>query len=109
MIGPNDLLAFLLELAALALWGLWAFRLPRQPVWRWPAALLAVAVAAALWALFFSRTAAHRLPMPWLAAGKLLMLLPPGLLFFGGRSLLGLLWAGLVMLHLAWGLAQGEL
>lgn len=108
-IGLNDILAFVLELAALVLWGLWAYRLPQARHWAWPAATLAVALFVGLWALFFARTAAHRPPLPWLALGKLLMLLPAGLLYWRGQISHSLLWAALVLIHLGWGLVQGEL
>ena len=105
----NDVLAFLLEMAALVLLGMWARGLPKVSVWRWPAVLLAAGAFIALWALFFARTANHRLPMPWLAVGKLLMLMPAGLLYWRGQMVPSLLWAILVLGHLAWGWVKGGL
>lgn len=108
-VSANDVLAFLLEMAALVLWGLWAASLAKTPFWRWGLGLLAVAVFIALWALFFARTANMRPPPFWLALGKLLLLLPPGLLYFKGRPLPSLVYAGLVLLHLVVGYLQKAL
>lgn len=105
----NDVLAFVLELAALALWGLWAGSLAQTPFWRWALGLLAVGIFIALWALFFARTAQHRPSLPLLFVGKLLLLLPPGLLYFRGKTIHSLVWAGLVLLHLVIGWVQNGL
>ncbi len=103
----NDILAFALEMAALALWGLWAASLAGPPIWRWALGLLAAAAFITLWALFFARTAGARLRMPWLLVGKLLLLLPPGLLYFGAGKPQGYIWAALVLVHLLTG-ADGK-
>lgn len=105
----NDMLAFALELAALALWGLWAAKLGRTPFWRWALGLLAAAALIGLWSWLFARTAPGRLEMPWLLIGKLLLLLPPGLLYFRGRPWASVLWAALVVLHLLTGALQDGL
>ncbi len=102
----NDVLAFALEAAALILWGLWAGSLAKTPFWQWTLGILAVGIVVTLWALFFARTADNRPEMPWLLIGKLLILLPPGLLFFRGKTPHSLIWAGLVLLHLVLGTAQ---
>lgn len=108
-ITANDVLAFVLEVAALVLWGLWAASLAKTTFWRWGLGLLASAALIALWALFFARTASFRPPLIWLALGKLLLLLPPGLLYFRGRLLQSLVYAGLVVLHLVVGFLQKAL
>lgn len=108
-LSANDVLAFLLEMAALILWGSWAASLAKTTFWRWGLGLLAVAVFIALWALFFARTASYRPPLLMLALGKLLLLLPPGLLYFRGRLLPSLVYAILVLLHLVVGYLQKAL
>lgn len=108
-ITANDILAFVLEMAALVLFGLWAGSFAEAPIWRWTLSLLAAAIFAALWALFFAPKAPRRLPMPWLPAGKLIMLLPPGLLYFQSRILFSTVWAALVLLHLTVGAVQKDL
>ncbi len=108
-IAWNDLLAFVLEIAALALWGLWARRLGGAGLPGWIAAFATWAAFILVWMFFFAPTAACRLPMPWLAIGKWLLLLPPGLLYWWGNAVFSLLWAGLVLLHLGWGWFKGGL
>lgn len=105
-IGLNDILAFILEVAALALWGLWAWSLPRTTLWKVLLTAGVVGGLIAIWALFFARTAEHRLAMPWLFVGKLLLLLPAGLLYFQGKTLHSVVWAALVLLHLVVGAFQ---
>lgn len=105
----GDILAFVVEIAALALWALWTASLAKTPLWRWFFGLLTAAALIFLWALFFSRTADARLHMPLLLIGKLLLLLPPGLLYFGVRKPGGLVWAALVLIHLVIGTVQGNL
>lgn len=99
----NDILAFMLEMAALVLWALWVVSLASAPFWRWALGILVVAGFIVIWALFFARTAVARLEMPWLLIGKLLVLMPPGLLYFGVRKPQGLIWALLVLVHLVIG------
>ena len=108
-ITANDILAFVLEMAALVLLGLWAGSFAEAPIWRWTLFLLAAAIYAALWALFFAPKATLRLSMPWLLVGKLMMLLPPGLLYFQSRILFSAVWAALVLLHLIVGAVQKNL
>ena len=105
-ITVNDIMAFVLEIAALVLLGLWAGSFAKALIWRWTLGLLAAAIFAALWALFFAPKAPHRLAMPWLLIGKLLLLLPPGLLYFQNKMLYGAVWAALVLLHLIAGAVQ---
>ena len=108
-ITAKDIMAFVLETAALVLLGLWAGSFAHSPVLRWSLFLLSAGIFAALWALFFAPKAPHRLLMPWLFVGKLLMLLPPGLLYFHGRILYSAAWAVLVLLHLIAGAIQKAL
>lgn len=107
-LGWNDVLAFVLEMGALILWGLWAWSLPGLLIWKLVLAALAVGGFIALWALFFARNAKSRASGAWLFIGKLLLLLPPGLLYFSPNLLLAGVWGLLVMLHLVVGASQGK-
>ncbi len=105
-IRANDVLAFLLELGVLVMWGLWAWSVPRGTLGKALFTLVVVGGFIALWALFFARTAKSRLHMPWLLVGKLLALLPPGLLYFQDKTPHRLVWGAIVLLHLAVGTVQ---
>lgn len=83
LLGIKDILAFILEMLALAFWTIGASRWGGQSWQRWVFGLLSLALFVSLWALFFSPKAAHRLNMPWLFIGKLLILGLPVLLFPG--------------------------
>lgn len=51
-VTPNDALAFLIELAALVLLGMWGWQRDASTLVRWSFAVGAPAVAAMLWGLF---------------------------------------------------------
>lgn len=99
-LGWNDVLAFVLEMGALALWGLWAWSLSSQWLWKIMLAALAVGIFIAAWAMLFARTAKRRPASIWLFAGKLVLLLPPGLLHFSHSRVLAVVWSLLVLGHL---------
>lgn len=99
-LGFQDVLAFVLEMGALVLWGLWAWSLSSQLLWKVMLAALAVGVFIAFWALFFARKARHRPSIPWLFTGKLLLLLPPGLLYFSTNPMPAVVWGVMVLYHL---------
>jgi len=103
-------LRFLLELAALAGIGLWAWRL--APGWAgWAVAIAAVAAAAALWGMFNvpgdpSRSGAAPVPVP----GTVRLALELALLFGGAAALwasgnlrAGIIIGLLVLVHYIWG------
>lgn len=108
-LGFNDILAFVLEIGALVLWGLWAWSVPRALPFKIALTVLCVGGFVALWALFFARNAGNRPGLIGLFIGKLLLLLPPGLLYFWKKPPLALLWAALVLVHLVIGVVQGKL
>lgn len=109
-ISANDVLALLLEIAALILLGKLCLSFKSLGGWRWLLTGLVLSGTIALWALFFSPSAAHRLHMPWLFWGKLLVLALPGLAFLReGRPGLSLGWAALVLIHLLIGAGQKSL
>ena len=109
-IGANDVLAFLLELGALALVVKLFLGFRGLGIWRFVAAAVALAAVITLWALFFAPTASHRLTMPWLFWGKLVILMLPGMAFLQDRRpVLALIWGVLVMGHLIIGAVQKSL
>lgn len=106
-IGANDVLAFLLELGALALVVKLILGFRGLSPWRFVAAAVALAAVITLWALFFAPTANHRLTMPWLFWGKLVVLMLPGMAFLQDRRpALALIWGVLVLGHLIIGAVQ---
>ncbi|MGC9369182.1 MAG: DUF2568 domain-containing protein [Paracoccaceae bacterium] len=69
----NHILAFLLELAALAAVALWAWQQPQSLLLRMTASALATGGVALLWARFAAPRAAQRLAGPGLVTVKLLV------------------------------------
>lgn len=108
-IGLAHVLAFLLEMAAMTFLALWAWRL--DLAW-WLRLLVMVALLLAFilpWTYFLSPKAPHRLVMPWILLAKLFMLGLPGLVFFWGKPVPSLVWAGLVAFYLLLGAVKNEL
>ncbi|BCH30798.1 hypothetical protein MesoLjLc_27280 [Mesorhizobium sp. L-8-10] len=103
----NLTLRFLLELAALAGFGLAGWRLGDSSLWRWPLALLFPAVAAALWGIFAvpgdpSRSGAA--PVPISGGVRLLLELlilcgGAGAYWIEGHRVMALVLAILVAVH----------
>ncbi len=70
----NDLLAFVLELAALAALAVWGFTVgPNLPA-RIVLGLSAPALMVVVWATWLAPKSDRRLPMPWLPVAKLVVL-----------------------------------
>ena len=71
--GANDVLAFVLELAALAALAVWGFTLDAA----WPLRLVlglgAPILMIVVWGLLLAPRAARRLVMPWLLVAKLVV------------------------------------
>lgn len=105
-----DVLALGVELAALA--GLMRFAwLAGDSLWvKLGFAALALLGFGLIWGFFFSPKAPHRLEMPWLLLGKVVMLGIPLLLSWGKIApavVIG--YAIALLLHLVWGAARGWL
>ena len=98
MLGANDLLAFVLELLSLFLWGRWAYELSQK---NWVVAILAVVLVTLLWALFFSPKANYPLKgtLRWALEGLILAL--PLLQFYSKNKLLMVVLLLLITLNLA--------
>ncbi len=108
-INAQNILAFVLEIAALVLYGLWARSLTSVSIWSWVLFLSSFIAFATLWGLFLAPKAPRRLHMPWLLVGKFALLLLPGLLYFQKNILYAIAWAVLVLLHLIFGAVQKSL
>lgn len=68
--------SFLLELALLAIFGIFGYQLVSESsllILKVFAGILAVVAIAILWGFLFAPKAANRLPMPWLLIGKILV------------------------------------
>lgn len=98
MLRANDLLAFVLELLSLFLWGRWAYELSQK---NWVVAILAVVLVTLLWALFFSPKANYPLEgtLRWVLEGPILAL--PLLQFYSKNKLLMVVLLLLITLNLA--------
>lgn len=106
----NDILAFLLEMAAVALTFLSAKRdLGAVTAAGIPVSVIITVGLILLWALFFSQKANFRLKMPWLLIGKAILLGLPGVLFFRANLPLVIFWLLPVVIHLAVGTIQKSL
>ncbi|CDZ75628.1 putative membrane protein [Peptoniphilus sp. ING2-D1G] len=77
MIGINDVVSFLIEILSLALLCSWAYSLPSEGWQKILLALVAFAVFALIWALFFSPKAKYQISgnLYWIL--KFLLLLFP--------------------------------
>jgi len=73
--GANDVLAFVLELAALAALVVWGFEVGPNLLLRIVLGVGAAALMIAAWGYWLAPRAHHRLPRPGVLAGKLAVLL----------------------------------
>lgn len=99
--GANDVLAFVLELAALAALGVWGFTLEAP----WPLRLVfglgAPLLMIVAWGLLLAPRAARRLVMPWLLVAKLVVFgLATAALAAAGHASLAIVFGVLVLLNL---------
>ncbi|MFC4944154.1 YrdB family protein [Pseudonocardia sp. GCM10023141] len=69
----NDVLAFLLELAALATLAVWGATVGPTLVLRIVLGIAAPALMIAVWAYALAPTSTHRLAMPWLLIAKIVV------------------------------------
>lgn len=68
MLMVNDVLAFVLEMLALYMWGKFAFSLSENTLISWGLAILTVVIVALIWGIFFSPKASYSIsgPLRWL-------------------------------------------
>ncbi len=105
----NQALAFSLELALLAAFGMYGYQITGHPVLRWVLAIVIVAAAVALWGRFAAPNAAVRLHMPALLAFKIPMFGAGAGAFIGaGRPVVAIVFAVLVAIHLSLAVATGQ-
>ena len=110
MITPADLLAFIVEMAALVLVGRYFWALGQTPLSKIVLLVLSLVVFGAVWGLFLSPKATYRLTMPLLLVAKLIMLGIP--LLLGLRSnhpVISIIYGVLLAIHLIWATATQSL
>jgi hypothetical protein len=106
----SDVVAFVVELAALAALVVAAWTLAPNLAARIALAVCALAVFVAVWALWLAPTAGQRLTMPWLLIVKIVVLgLPFVALAVAGHPLLAGVCGALTAAHLAVAAANGWL
>jgi hypothetical protein len=105
----NDVLAFLLELAALAALVVWGFTVgPNLPA-RLALGLGAPALMVVVWGIWLAPTSEGRLVLPWLLIVKLVVFgLVTAALVAAGHPRLGTWFAALVVLNLGLALLWGR-
>lgn len=59
----NDIIALVLEMVALYLWGRWAYTMVDNKLLNWFAALIVVGIFIFIWGLYFSPKAPQKLPL----------------------------------------------
>ncbi len=108
--AANDVVAFAVELAALAALPAAAWALALDLPSRIALALAGVALFVTVWALWLAPRAGHRLDMPWLLVAKIAVLgLPFVALALTGHPVLAAVCGGLTAAHLAVATANGWL
>lgn len=70
LIGLNNAIALLLELAAVAAFARWGWSLAERPLVGGLAAVLCAGVVIVLWGVFAAPLSGHRLVLPWLVLFK---------------------------------------
>ncbi len=97
--------SFLLELALLAIFGIFGYQLVSESsllILKVFAGILAVVAIAVLWGILFAPKALHRLSMPWLLIGKILVFGAGGIMLVSlQRSGLAIGFLIMVILNLA--------
>lgn len=106
----NLALAFFIELIALASFGYLGFMLFSTLYLKVFAAVIGIAVMGVVWGIFFSPKATHRLTMPWIFIGKMLLLtMPAYILLFRREFTWATAWALLVAYHLGVSVLKREI
>lgn len=100
LIGFNMLLAFLLELAMLAVFGYSGFHIGDSLVVHLLLGIGLPFLVITIWSLWFAPRANNRLKMPWLAVGKVVLFgLSAALLYKVDQHFIATLFAGAVAVH----------
>lgn len=110
LVHINDLLAFVIELLSLFLWGRWAYGIFNKNVLRIPMAIFVVLAFAIIWGLFFSPKATYKLPEFLYYVLKFLILALPFLQFLKSNGIFALIGIVVVGVNtiLQWSLGRGD-
>jgi hypothetical protein len=110
IIIANDVLAFIIELIALAGFGYLGTMFSNNKILQTIGAVVCVGIMVVLWGAFFAPKADYRLTMPWLFVGKLIILLMPGyILLYKKNFTWALIWVAVVILHLVVATLQNQM
>ena len=105
----NDILAFLLELAAIAALVVWGFTIGGNLPIRMVLGIGAPALMVVIWAVWLAPKSDHRLVMPWLIIAKLGVFgLAAAALAAAGHPRLAVVFAVLVVLNLGLAVLWGR-
>lgn len=106
----NMILAFIIELIALGSFGYLGTQLGSSQLIKIISAVVFLAVMIFVWGAFFAPKATHRLTMPGLFIGKLVVLLMPSyILIFNKNFAEAALWFVIVLLHLTIAAIQNQM
>ena len=106
----NDIIALVLEIVALYLWGRWAYTMVDNKLLSWFAALIVVGIFIFIWGLYFSPKAPQKLPLVTYYILKYIVLTLPSVQLIKSNSLIMILIivSGAVNLVVQWQLGRGN-
>lgn len=106
----NSALAFILEIIALASCGYLGAMLFDSRILKIIGAVVFIGIMAVIWGNFFSPQADHRLVMPGIFVGKLILLLMPSYILLYKKTFIWAgVWAAIVIAHLVVSAIQKEI
>lgn len=106
----NSVLAFIIEIIALASCGYLGAMLFETRISKIVGAIVCIGIIAYLWGSFFSPKADHRLVMPGIFAGKLILLLMPSyILLYKSNFMSAGIWTIIVIVHLVTSALQKQI
>lgn len=106
----NSVLAFIIEIIALASCGYLGAMLFETRFLKILGAVVFIGIMAVIWGNFFSPKAGHRLVMPGIFAGKLILLLMPSyILLYKSNFMSAGIWAIIVIVHLVTSALQKQI
>jgi|LSQX01.2.fsa_nt_gb hypothetical protein len=110
IIMVNDIIALVLEIVALYLWGRWAYTMVDNKLLSWFAALIVVGIFIFIWGLYFSPKAPQKLPLVTYYILKYIVLTLPSVQLIKSNSLIMILIivSGAVNLVVQWQLGRGN-
>jgi hypothetical protein len=110
IIIANDIIAFVLEMVALYLWGRWAYSMVDNRLLSWFAVIIVVIIFIFIWGLYFSPKAPQKLPLVTYYILKYIVLTLPSVQLKKSNSLIMVLIIVLVAVNLLvqWQLGRGN-